>query len=94
VETAIEGPNNGGARPNGAYSRNRGLKPLTDYEVKASRPPQKRVSNPHVESIGDDPSQDSYPGLSGQELHMEQLLQSAYEADLKNHGFSTESNFI
>jgi hypothetical protein len=46
------------------------------------------------ESLGDDPSQDSYGGLSGRDLHQEQLLQAAYEADLKNHGFSSESNFI
>jgi hypothetical protein len=93
VETAMDGPNNGGARPNGVYGRYK-MQSLTDQEVKVTRPPQKRVSNPHVESIGDDPTQDSYPGLSGQELHQEQLLQAAYEADLKNRGFSSESNFI
>jgi hypothetical protein len=68
----------------------------------AVRPPRKTKSQltdadayrQGFESLGDDPSQDCYEGLSGKELHQEQLLQQAYESDVRNRGFQPESNFI
>jgi hypothetical protein len=66
-----------------------------------TRPPKKQrlteadAARAGFEAISaDDPSGDCYAGLSGKELHQEQLLQAAYEADIRNHGFTPESNFI
>lgn len=47
-----------------------------------------------LEVFGDDPSSDYYEGLSGQALHQEQLLQSAYEQDVRNRGFNPQSPII
>lgn len=63
-----------------------------------SRAPKRRqltdadAARPGFESLGDDPSQDYYSGLSGKELHQEQLLQAAYEADIRDRGFNPENS--
>lgn len=89
VETVMSGPPP--APPRRPQRARGGIQPLT-----ATNPmrPKKRqlnegdVARPGFEVQGDDPSGDYYDGLTGQELHQEQLLQAAYEADLRGHGFT------
>ena len=52
--------------------------------------PKKRSfteDNPDLEVSGADASQD-FTGLTGAEQHFDNLLQSAYEADLHGYGFN------
>jgi hypothetical protein len=57
------------------------------------RPPKKQrlsaadAARPGFEVYGDDPTQD-FVGLSGQEAHMDALLQQAWESDVESRGFN------
>lgn len=65
-------------------TRGRGMK--APGKMNRTTRPTKGSDNPALEYFGDDPSQD-YVGLSGQEGHLDAMLQQAYEDDLADRGF-------
>ena len=93
VETVMTGP--APMPPRKPQRARGGIQPLT--ETTPMRPKKRQLGVGDIgdqgdgnglEVTGDDPSQDFYSGLTGRELHQEQLLQAAYEADLRDHGFN------
>lgn len=65
-------------------TRGKGIQPMGN--MKYQKPPKRgQHNNPDLQVSGDLPS-DDYNGLSGQEAHLDNLLQAAYESDLSDRG--------
>ena len=89
VETVMQGP--APTPPRKPQRARGGIQPMTETApVRSKKRELDDADNARAgfEVQGDDPSQDYYDGLTGRELHQEQLLQAAYEADLRDHGFT------
>ena len=86
VETQLGG---GKPQPNVRQRKDIAVKMAPIHETKPFGPSKRKGNTVDSEATFTDPSNamNDYTGLTGQEQHMDNLLQAAYESDLQDYGY-------